>query len=87
MLAPTPTTPTMIMPECAASGCAYEGDQMTMARCRRCGHWFCPEHISHDRPVDAVRAVSPGLSGLTFYVGYCADCAKRAEPLEDEWLR
>ena len=77
--------PTMIAPECAAAGCSHEGDQYTMARCRHCQRWFCAEHLAQDRPVDLVRALSPSLGGLSYYVGVCEGCAHRSNCAEDAW--
>jgi hypothetical protein len=66
--------PTLITPECDAPGCDVAGDQYTMVRCRRCGAWFCPEHIAADQGVTLVRSARRALSGLAYYQGLCVPC-------------
>jgi hypothetical protein len=66
--------PTLITPECDASGCGVAGDQNTMVRCRRCAAWFCPEHIDAAEGVTLIRPIRLALGGLAYYQGICVPC-------------
>jgi hypothetical protein len=69
-----PPAPTLITPECGARGCGTTGDQYTMIHCRRCAHWFCPDHISAEEAVALVHSHRAPIHGLSYYQGLCVPC-------------
>jgi len=72
-----------------------------MIKCRGCGHWFCEEHIEPNgtaeesaserlASVPTVKFVDTGVSGLTYYLGYCRACREKQSerrPVDSSWLR
>lgn len=73
--------PLLITPECHAPGCGVTGDQYTMVRCRRCGAWFCSEHIAAAEGAILVRLGSSALSDLAYYQGICVPCHQGHSPV------
>jgi hypothetical protein len=76
------SAPMLITPECDTPGCSIAGDQYTMVRCRRCGGWFCPEHIdaaAGARLVRPGRLGSSALRDLAYYQGICVPCHQAHE--------
>jgi predicted nucleic-acid-binding Zn-ribbon protein len=62
---------------CHEHSCAVEGDKYTMVRCRRCGEWFCPDHMDLDgEGVTMIRLLSDPKR-KTYYQGMCLACATR----------
>jgi hypothetical protein len=73
--------PLLITPECGVPGCSVVGDQYTMVRCRRCGAWFCQDHIDAAAGARLVRLGSSALRDLTYYEGLCVACHQAHKPV------